>query len=100
MLGDASAALAVIARRGVGRIRHLDTNLLWVQEKAASGQIKYTKVDGTLNVSDLFTKALNWQDIERHVEAMGLEFRQGRADHAPRLNYLLDEVCQRRCKKV
>ena len=36
VFGDASAALAIIARRGVGRVRHLDTSYLWVQEKAAS----------------------------------------------------------------
>ena len=30
---DASAALGIIQRRGVGSIRHLDTRLLWVQDK-------------------------------------------------------------------
>ena len=31
---DASAALGIIQRKGVGSIRHLDTRLLWIQEKA------------------------------------------------------------------
>ena len=37
VLRDASAALAIVASKGLGRIRHLDTNYLWVQEKAARG---------------------------------------------------------------
>ena len=34
-LGDASAALGVINRRGLGRTRHIDTGLLWIQQTAA-----------------------------------------------------------------
>ena len=33
VLGDASAALAIVARRGLGKLRHPDTNYLWIQEK-------------------------------------------------------------------
>ena len=28
VLGDANAALAIVARRGLGKLRHLDTNYL------------------------------------------------------------------------
>ena len=41
ILGDASAALAVIKRQGIGKLRHLDTNYLWVQEKSARGELDY-----------------------------------------------------------
>ena len=100
VLGDASAALAVIARRGVGRIRHLDTNLLWVQEKSASGQIKYTKVDGKLNGSDLFTKALSWHDIERHVEAMGNEFVESKGKDGFNINMLGNDIGMEAAKEL
>ena len=33
VFADASAALGISERRGVGSVRHLDTRLLWVQEK-------------------------------------------------------------------
>ena len=29
---DASAALGIIARKGLGKVRHLDTSYLWIQE--------------------------------------------------------------------
>ena len=35
VLEDASAALAIVARRGLGKLRHLDTKYLWIQEKSA-----------------------------------------------------------------
>ena len=31
VLGDASAALGIIHRKGLGRTRHIDTGMLWVQ---------------------------------------------------------------------
>ena len=31
ILGDASAALGIIHRKGLGRTRHIDTGLLWIQ---------------------------------------------------------------------
>ena len=56
VLGDASAALAIVARRGLGKLRHLDTNYLWIQEKAAKGDLNFKRVAGVDIGADLFTK--------------------------------------------
>ena len=56
VLGDASAALAIVARRGLGKLRHLDTNFLWIQERAAKGDLNFKKVSGVDNGADLSTK--------------------------------------------
>ena len=58
VLGDASAALGIIHRRGLGRTRHIDTGLLWIQQTAAEKRLKYSKVLGTINPADLMTKFL------------------------------------------
>ena len=58
VLGDASAALAIVARRGLGKLRHLDTNYLWIQEKAGKYDLNFKKVAGVDNGADLFTKTL------------------------------------------
>ena len=76
--GDASAALAIIGRSGVGRVRHLDTSYLWIQEKSANDEIKYNKVCGTENIADLFTKALDWGTLQYHTEALGGKVTAGR----------------------
>ena len=46
VLGDASATVANIQRRGLGKLRHLDTSYLWVQEVAARKQLDDQKVHG------------------------------------------------------
>ena len=40
VLGDASAALGVTHRKGLGRTRHIDTGLLWIQQTAAEKRLE------------------------------------------------------------
>ena len=76
VLGDASAALAIVARRGLGKLRHLDTNYLWIQEKAAKCDLNFKKVAGVDNGADLFTKTLSWNEIQSHIYKLSSQFVQ------------------------
>lgn len=55
---DSSAALAVVSRKGNGKLRHVRVGHLWIQEKASSGEVSYRKVRGETNPADLLTKSL------------------------------------------
>ena len=46
---DSSAALAVVARKGNGKLRHVRVGHLWVQQVAADGGLKNHKVIGEEN---------------------------------------------------
>eukprot|EP00973_Karenia_brevis_P002461 333115-Karenia_brevis.AAC.1 len=46
VMADASAALGIISRKGLGKVRHLDTSLLWIQEVKATRDVEFKKVDG------------------------------------------------------
>ena len=67
ILGDASAALGIVRRQGLGIVRHLDVSWLWVQEKNRSKQVDFGKVDGKSNVADLMTKGLSDEVIRTHM---------------------------------
>ena len=73
VLGDASAALAIVARRGLDKLRHLNTNYLWIQEKAAKVDLNFKKVAGVDRVADLFTKTLSWNEIQSHIHKLSSE---------------------------
>ena len=53
---DSSAALGIAKRAGIGKVRHLRTQGLWIQEIRCSGRITYKKVLGEKNPADLLTK--------------------------------------------
>ena len=56
---DASAALGIIKRRGIGKLRHIRTQSLWLQEAHATKRLHFEKIDGLCNPSDLLTKHLS-----------------------------------------
>lgn len=72
---DATAALGIVSRRGLGKVRHLDTSLLWVQEASLRKKILYSKVAGEFNIADLMTKHLDAETTFKHCTALGMEFK-------------------------
>ena len=91
---DASAALGVIQRKGVGKIRHLHAGSLWLQEQQVRNSIAFAKVKGTENPSDLFTKYLSREMIDKHLKVMQAEKSEGRSSKAAQLHQLQKKVRQ------
>jgi hypothetical protein len=86
---DSSAAIGISTRSGLGKLRHLETHTLWVQEKVRGGAIQVRKVRGDVNPADLFTKHLPSSiKIAQLVKLFGCEYRQGRSAAAPLLRPL------------
>ena len=56
LYADASAAIGVANREGLGRIRHPHTQSLWLQQALRKRRLGLGKVLGTENPSDLITK--------------------------------------------
>ena len=82
---DATAALGIARRLGIGKIRHLDTSLLWIQRKIKEKDLVVDKVLGADNPADCLTKHVDRATMLKHLAAMGLEYESGRADSAPQL---------------
>ena len=89
--GDTSAALGIINRRGLGKTRHIDTGLLWIQQTAAEKRLNFHKVLGKVNPTDLFTKHLDQPTIDKHTSTMAFEITSGRAKEAPKLHTLQND---------
>ena len=53
---DATAGAAIGSRRGIGKVKQLDTSFLWVQDYVTSGRITVKKVHTSQNLADLLTK--------------------------------------------
>jgi hypothetical protein len=81
---DSSAAIGICKRSGIGKIRHLDTRLLWIQDLVRNGTVSVIKVAGTINPADLMTKHLNSEDISAHLTRLCCWEREGRAQSAPK----------------
>ena len=86
---DSAAALGISQRAGIGKVRHLRTQGLWVQEVRISGRITYKKVLGEKNPADLLTKHMSAELAGRHLGTLNMKLSEGRATSAPTLDSLV-----------
>ena len=86
LLTDSSTAKASIARKGLGNVRHIDTNELWLQERMRNGDMHHVKIKNVLNVADLLAKHQPKETIDNLMELLDHKIEEGRSMVAPTLN--------------
>ena len=69
---DSSAAKGTVTRRGSGKMKHLTTKQLWVQEAIRAYSICVHKIPRSENASDLLTHQCSSCDFESHLFRLGL----------------------------
>ena len=82
---DASAALGIISRTGLGRTRLIDVQYLYIQQLSAKKALRFGKVSGNSNAAELMTKHLNREVLARHSRDSNIRFIHGRAERATQL---------------
>ncbi|CAE6933232.1 RE2 [Symbiodinium sp. CCMP2592] len=75
---DATTGISIGSRRGLGRVKHIHTCFLWVQEVIDSGRVKLKKVPTEEMLADLMTKPLDAKLIQKFLQGMGYNNRAGR----------------------
>ena len=73
---DSSAAKGIATRRGVGKVRHLHTPCLWVQQRVFRKDLSVEKIPGPQNVADLGTKPLAATEMHRMLQMCGIVLKK------------------------
>ena len=68
---DASAAVGIIQRQGLGKTRRVEVGDLWLQEKVRMKKLEIRKINARSNAADLGTKPLSADVIKSHMRRMG-----------------------------
>ena len=71
---DATAGIAIGSRRGLGRVKHIDTIFLWVQEVIAKGRVAVDKKHTSVMLADILTKAMTEGRMESMLSKMGFTY--------------------------
>ncbi len=83
VIGDASAALGIIKRQGLGKLRHIEVGYLCLQDAVAEKRLSVHKCRGEDNPADLGTKHLSGEVIQRHLITLGYHLEDGRFSVVP-----------------
>ena len=78
VITDSSAAKGIASRRGLGKVRHIEVNQLWVQEKVAEGAIELHKIQGETNLADSLIKHVGREIIDMHMGGTNQVISEGR----------------------
>ena len=73
-----SASKGIASRLGLGKIRHLDTGLLWLQHHVRRKVLQLVKTAGNGNPADIGTKDLAEKDMKRIMVKLGFQERTRR----------------------
>lgn len=79
MMTDSTAGKSIIGRTGVGKLRHLETKYLWVQQATRQGRLKTRKVKGTENPADVGTKYLSRVEMQKVLKQIGIHIGSSRS---------------------
>ena len=74
---DASAGIAIGSRRGLGRVKHIDTVFLWCQQMVTDGRVKLGKKNTQEMLADILTKFVPEATMNRMLATMGLMYVSG-----------------------
>ena len=67
-----SAAHAFFHRRGGGRMKHIDSRILWLQDLVAAGGVRLKKIPRTQNLADMLTHTPSAKELEVFIPLMSL----------------------------
>ena len=87
IMSDATAAIGIARRRGLGKVRHLATADLWVQDRLKKKDFSLEKIPGAENPSDMLTKHVDKCTHVKHMKTLGLRYEVGRAGSAPSIDH-------------
>ena len=68
---DANATVGIGHRRGLGKLRHVDVQDLWMQKAGAEDRLSIKKIPGPANAADIGTKPLSADVIGTSMTDLG-----------------------------
>ena len=79
---DATAAIGMTKRQGLGRARHLAVADLWIQQRVRARHLGLANIPGKENPADLLTKNLSAEHSRYLMHKVGFQFIEGLAAKA------------------
>lgn len=87
VMTDATAAIGIARRRGLGKVRHMATADLWIQNRLRRKDFALMKIPGSDNPADMLTKHVDRATMLKHIAKLGLRYKGGRAASAPSIDH-------------
>ena len=75
---DATAGAAIGSRQGLGKVKHIHTAFLWVQNLVRDGRVTLSKVHTSENPADVLTKPVDQKLMCKVMQRLNFVSETGR----------------------
>jgi hypothetical protein len=86
---DSTAAVALTARTGPGRIKHIDIRHLALQQQRLEGELEVLHAPGATNVADILTKTLPRPRLQDLSGRIGLQLQSSEIDEVTASEFMI-----------
>ena len=69
---DSSSARQLASRQGIGRVKHLDAKVLWIQDQVREGHVCLSQIGTQWNIADIGTKVLTAKRLKCLLDEIGV----------------------------
>ena len=69
---DARATEHILHRHGIGKMKHIDVEHLWLQDEVTSNRLSVRRVKREVNLADIGTTALSNKIVRKHATSIGV----------------------------
>ena len=76
---DATTTKSIATRRGLGKVRHISVNELWIHHKVSNVVMSIVKIKNKFNPADILTMHMSKNEIAQIVDASCHAFSEGNA---------------------
>jgi len=83
----ANAAIDIASTLGVGKVRHIDVNQLWLQQKVYEKSVEIIKAPTEEHLADVLTKTVDSIKLRKHIGDINAWTSKGRHALTPGLDY-------------
>ena len=80
---DATTGKSLVTRRGLGKVRHIAVNELWLQSHVQAKTVTMVKIKKKFTPSDMMTKYLTKMEMQQIMEHIEHRYEEGRSAAAP-----------------
>ena len=98
---DSSTARSIPNRPGVGKLRHIETRVLWVQLAVRECRFALCRVPGKDNPADILTKPISLDEMRVKLRGIGaIVYARGKPERRRWADYSLSGASLRRVRVV
>ena len=72
---DAKATQGILHRQGLGKMKHIEVQHLWLQSVVKNGKVIVQKIDTKYNPADIGTKALDGERIKLLMHILNMVYK-------------------------